>query len=541
MGMTGVTFDVATVPGYLSGGIAGGLASSGLLIPNKFVLLANVQQDPNLIVAIELGNYSGGGGGQVPGNLLGYNLYRDDDVVAYIEKPNLEYIDMNLDPGTYMYDITAVYDLTPYGFPGQTGESMKEGTVEVQVSYGYELPFMENWNTGLFTTNQWTVNGSNWRIAGQAGNPAPAAEFFYNPAQTDYNQSLTSSWINATQIIDGNVWLDFDLKLQDLNATGDETLKVEVYNGSSWNTVKTFTAEGNMNWEEQHINISAQAKNRVFRVRFTAEGVNTLDIYNWMIDNIHIYRQCAEPTELTATEVSSPGNISVVLNWSAPGGTGPGPSGWLAWDNGINNDAIGLTGGGTFSIAARFTPTQLAQYAGTSLTKLRIFFKDANSTIVVKVWTGANASQLVLTQPLASYTAEAWNEITLNSAVPVTGATELWFGYTLTHGNGVYTAGCDAGPAVAGFGDKISLDGSSSDDLSAISDINVNWNVEGFVETIDGVTTPLQPIVDNTVYAPVQASALAPAGYAALPNAALPMEVTEAVTWLDTTYSVMVK
>ncbi|MDD3743393.1 MAG: T9SS type A sorting domain-containing protein, partial [Lentimicrobiaceae bacterium] len=244
------------------------------------------------------------------------------------------------------------------------------------------------------------------------------------------------------------------------------------------------------------------------------------------IDNIHIYRQCAEPTELTATEVSSPGNISVVLNWSAPGGTGPGPSGWLAWDNGINNDAIGLTGGGTFSVAARFTPTQLAQYAGTSLTKLRIFFKDASSTIVVKVWTGANASQLVLTQPLASYTAEAWNEITLNSAVPVTGATELWFGYTLTHGNGVYTAGCDAGPAVAGFGDKISLDGSSWDDLSAISDINVNWNVEGFVETIDGVTTPLQPIVDNTVYAPVQASALAPAGYAALPNAALPMEVT---------------
>jgi len=471
-------------------------------------------------------NGSGGGALGTPTNLLGYNLYRNDDVAAYVEHPTTEYFDMNLDPGTYMYDVTAVYDLEPYGYPGQTAESMKEGTVEINIIYGYELPFMEDWNTGLFTTNQWTTQGANWRIAGQVGNPAPSAEFFYNPAQTEYSQSLTSSWLNAAQYIDGNIWLDFDLKLQDLNATGDEILKVEVYNGSAWSTVKTITAEGNIDWEMQHINISSLAKNKVFRIRFTAEGMNTLDIYNWMIDNIHVYRQCAEPTELTATEVSSPGNLSVVLNWTAPGGTGPGPSGWLAWDNGINDNAIGLTGGGTFSLAVRFTPTQLAQYAGTSLTKMRVFFKDPASTIVIKVWTGANASQLVLTQPLASYTAEAWNEIDLNTAVPVTGATELWFGYTITHGDNVFTAGCDAGPAVAGFGDKISLDGSTWDDLSAISDINSNWNVQGFVETIDGVSTPLQPITDNTVYETVPASALASVSYPALPGASLPMEVT---------------
>jgi hypothetical protein len=458
--------------------------------------------------------------------LIGYNLYRNDAVAAYVEHPTTEYFDMNLDPGTYLYDVTAVYDLTPYGYPGQTAESMKEGTVEIDISYGYDLPFTEDWNTGLFTTNQWSINGLNWRIAGQIGNPAPAAEFFYNPAQTEYSQSLTSSWINAVQYIDGNIWLDFDLKLQDLNATGDETLKVEVYNGSAWSTVKTITAEGNMDWEMQHINISSLAKNKVFRVRFTAEGMNTLDIYNWMIDNINIYRVCAEPTELTATEESSPGNLSVILNWTAPGSTGPGVSGWLAWDNGINDNAIGLTGGGTFSVAARFTPTQLAQYAGTSLTKIRMFPYAPGTTIVLKVWTGANASQLVLTQPLASYTSSVWNEIDLNTAVPVTGATELWFGYTVTHGDGVFAAGCDEGPAVAGFGDKISLDGSTWDDLSAISDISANWNLQGFVETLDGVSIPLQPISDNTVYAPVSASDLTSVSYPALPGASLPLEVS---------------
>jgi hypothetical protein len=145
---------------------------------------------------------------------------------------------------------------------------------------------------------------------------------------------------------------------------------------------------------------------------------------------------------------------------------------------------------------------------------------------VLKVWTGANASQLVLTQPLASYTSSVWNEIDLNTAVPVTGATELWFGYTVTHGDGVFAAGCDEGPAVAGFGDKISLDGSTWDDLSAISDISANWNLQGFVETLDGVSIPLQPISDNTVYAPVSASALTSLSYSALPGASLPLEVS---------------
>ena len=436
--------------------------------------------------------------------LIGYNLYRDNALTAYVEHPTTEYFDLNLDPGTYSYHVTAVYDLTPYGFAGQTGESMIEGPVEVSVVYGYDLPFMENWNTGLFETNQWTADGDNWRIAGQTGNPAPSVEFGYNPVQTDYALSLTSSWINGIGpdggYIDGKIYLDFDLKLEDVNATGEESLQIEVFNGSAWVTVATVTAEGDMPWEMKHVDITSQAKNKVFRVRFNAKGMNTLDIFNWQLDNIHIYRLCAPPTELTA-EVNFPAVDEVILNWVAPGGTGPGPSAWLGWDNGTNNDAIGLTGGGTFSIAVRFTPAQLAQYAGTSLTKLR-FFPYAAGTFVLKVWTGANASQLVLTQPVASPVIGEWNEVALTSAVPVTGATELWFGYTVTHAANDFPAGVDAGPAVAGYGDMISLDGSVWESMATAYALDYNWNMNGFVETIDGVVA-LQPIEDNTVYGPV--------------------------------------
>jgi hypothetical protein len=453
--------------------------------------------------------------------LLGYNLYRDNTLAAFVEAPTTEYYDLNLAPATYSYHITAVYDLTPYGFAGQTGESMIEGPVDVTVSYGYELPFTENFSTGLFETNNWTVSGDNWRIAGQAGNEAPSAEFYFSPVTTNYSQSITSYYLIGSGIVDGKIMLDFDLKHTLVNATEEEKLTVEVFNGSAWVQVEEFVSTENMDWTTQSIDITAQAKGKVFRVRFTASGALTTDIFNWLIDNVNVYRVCAPVTELTA-EVNFPNLDQVVLNWVAPGGgTGGGVSGWLLWDDGVNADAIGLQGGGTFNVAVRFTPAQLGQYAGTSLTKIRMFPYGPNGTLVLKVWTGANASTLVLTQPIATYVPGEWNEFTLTTPVPVTGATELWFGYAVTHGAD-YVAGCDAGPAIAGFGDMISLDGSVWESMATQYGLNYNWNLQGYVETIDGATAALQPVKDETVYG--NNTALAAGNYPALPGAALAIE-----------------
>ncbi|MGE5383946.1 MAG: T9SS type A sorting domain-containing protein, partial [Omnitrophica WOR_2 bacterium] len=281
---------------------------------------------------------------------------------------------------------------------------------------------------------------------------------------------------------------------------GDEKLTVEVYNGTSWATAANITAEGDLDWDLQHIKITNSAKNKVFRVRFVANGVNTLDINNWQIDNIHIYRLCAAPTNLTAS-VPDPTNHGdqILLEWEAPS-TPQGISGWLKWDDGTNaGNGVGLTSGGTFLAAARFTPEQLTAWAGTSLTKIRMFpYAATGCTFVLKVWTGANAGTLVASQPV-TFTSDQWNEFSLNTPVYVTGSTELWFGYEVTHAAGQYPGGTDAGPAVAGYGDMISTDGSTWDPMSTF-DLNYNWNIEGFVETLDGATQLLQPIVNNTVY-----------------------------------------
>ncbi|MBK6344595.1 MAG: T9SS type A sorting domain-containing protein [Bacteroidales bacterium] len=433
----------------------------------------------------------------IPG-LTGYNIYRDNILLAFVEQPLTEFFDLSLAPGIYSYQVKAVYDLGFYGFPGQTDESAATDPIVIDFQWCFQLPFTEYFNTGLFETNQWNVEG-NWRIAGQAGSPAPSAEFYYNPATTDYSSALTSFCINGIHT-DGSILLDFDLKHTLTNATGAEYLAIEVFNGSSWLKVAEYSNTESTGWFHKSLDITAEAKGNLFRIRFRAYGSNSLDIFNWMIDNIHVFRECRPPLNLRA-EIHFPDTNDVILQWEDPDGGGSGVSAWLGWDNGINDDAIGLTNGGTFSVAVRFTPAQLVQYAGTSLTRIRMFPYAAGGTIALKVWTGANASTLVLIQPVASYTEGVWNEFTLTSPVAVTGATELWFGYTITHAAGSYIAGCDAGPAVAGFGDMISLDGSVWESMSSVYGLDYNWNLNGYVESLANVAS-LRPLTDETVYGP---------------------------------------
>lgn len=102
---------------------------------------------------------NGAPGGGLPDGIMGYNLYRNDTTVAFfIVFPANEYFDLNLPSGIYTYYLSAVYDLSAYGFPGETGESMKQGPVQLDFTYWYYLPLVEEFNTGSFETNEWTVD-----------------------------------------------------------------------------------------------------------------------------------------------------------------------------------------------------------------------------------------------------------------------------------------------------------------------------------------------------------------------------------------------
>jgi hypothetical protein len=68
-----------------------------------------------------------------------------------------------------------------------------------------------------------------------------------------------------------------------------------------------------------------------------------------------------------------------------------------------------------------------------------------------------------------------WNEVELDMPVQIIGAQELLIGFEVTHPAGVSPAGCDAGPAVAGFGDLF-----NGGTLSGMG-FDHNWNLAGYI------------------------------------------------------------
>ena len=253
-----------------------------------------------------------------PENLLGYNVYRDGVFIEYQdhlgENQQQSFVEEDLDPGIYNYSVTGVYDLSPYGFEGETGESMNEGPAEVVVDFCYELEFIETWSMGI-ENNEWISEGLNWKVNSHAGNPAPAVEFNWDPVQNDYAFALESYPLCAQGITEGIIWLDFDLALGIILPTGQETLSAQVWNWDTkvWNTVAEYgNADGNIEWTAKHIDISEQAIDKVFKIRFNAEGINSVDIRSWFIDNIHVYRTCPGPKEVIAEPVMGEG---ILLSW----------------------------------------------------------------------------------------------------------------------------------------------------------------------------------------------------------------------------------
>ena len=113
---------------------------------------------------------------------------------------------------------------------------------------------------------------------------------------------------------EGRIWLDFDLKLTSVQPTGEEMLHVQIWNwdSQSWSTVKEYSnIDGNIPWTSEHLDIRSQAMGKVFKIRFHAVGMNSINILGWNLDNIHVYRACDAPTELTAM-------ADYLRNWYCP-------------------------------------------------------------------------------------------------------------------------------------------------------------------------------------------------------------------------------
>jgi len=337
----------------------------------------------------------GGGGGAAPSNLLGYNVYRNGTFIAYVEKPTTEYYDLYLDPGNYCYDVTAVYDLSVYGFPaGTTGESLEEGPACVDINYGFPIPWTEDWATANFTYNNWSFapDQGHWRISNMTGNAVPSAEFTWVPPVTDYSYAMITPALNASIFTCADIWLDFDLKLDDRNQTGAEKLRVDIWKNGNWSNVAEYTNTGSFNWQTEHIDIS-NVRGKAFKVRFVAEGANSADILGWFVDNIHVYPEVYPASNLVAQNNNQ--NYNVNLTWNSPACPAAGGGGTLTQyilDDGTIENGWGINPGYSAWLGNEFPVTdqgELIQFdlyfmanASAGNYQLTVDIFDANKQLV---------------------------------------------------------------------------------------------------------------------------------------------------------------
>jgi hypothetical protein len=178
----------------------------------------------------------------------------------------------------------------------------------------------------------------------------------------------------------------------------------------------------------------------------------------------------------------------VTLNWLPYTADGT-----LNWDNSVTGNAIGYgTYEGTYDVAVRFETPMLADYVGQYITKLSIWPYEAVADgvlLTLKVWSGSDGTYTptgspIFSQPVTTWTPLAWNDITI-PGIAITGTEALWIGYEIYQPAttaGLYPAGCDGGPAVAGYGDLIGESGVWSSLYEQSSGgLNYNWHIVGAV------------------------------------------------------------
>jgi hypothetical protein len=435
--------------------------------------------------------------GAVPPEFMGYNLYSDSSFITFLPPSTTSFNPGWPYPSNITLELTALYDLTVFGYPDEIGESFGSLT-NYRVRYGYPLPFLEQWDTGTFETNNWTKEGENWSVNDQAGNPAPVAEFTWDPVQTNYEFSLTSYPLLADSLTEGKIFLDFDIKLDAAVSTGNELILVQLWNWENqvWNTVKTFSnLDGSFDWISEHINIKPTSLTQVFKIRFLARGENSINILGWFIDNIKVYRTCNPPTDL---QLHPNGQLhGIELTWEKPAGAPVNE--WIQWDDGVNSgNSIGTGSAVEFDVAQRWEPVQLLDYEGASVTEIAFFPSEPTATYRVRVWFGEGAQNLVADQLVGSPISGQWNYVTLISPPPIDITQELWVGYYVNTTGG-YPAGVDNGPAINGYGNMMNFGGWQTL-LQINPDLDYNWNIKAHLETINAQKAGSRELLKYALY-----------------------------------------
>lgn len=178
-----------------------------------------------------------------------------------------------------------------------------------------------------------------------------------------------------------------------------------------------------------------------------------------------------KPGDVVAVNNNGVGEV----NWSVP--VGHYNETLLGWGSFTTaGDSYGA-GGEAFISGIRFETTDLQAQVieNAKLTHVKVYMAN-NAEIIIKVFEGANAAQLIHSQP-ASIPTEGWYLFELTTSLPIDVTKELWIGIEFPAGQyGDYPIGLDDGPnAPDKKGSMLYQDGV----WKKMSLTNKNWNIYG--------------------------------------------------------------
>ena len=199
----------------------------------------------------------------------------------------------------------------------------------------------------------------------------------------------------------------------------------------------------------------------------------------------------SEPVVATVDEnaLAIPGNLvhevqnfrNIALSWDIP--SVPPTTEWLQYDDGTQAGTYNSFMGGTYDLAVRYDPADLTELDGSLLTTISFIPVNSGGTHSLKVWTGENATTLVVDQALSGLVMGDWNEITLDLPHTIDASIPLYFGFTVDFfGGDAFTY--DAGPAVADAKGGLVGIGGTWYSMNDAFFVDANLNMKGLVETV---------------------------------------------------------
>ncbi len=177
----------------------------------------------------------------------------------------------------------------------------------------YALPFVEKWDSENLTAQKWTAGASNWSVDAEEGNPAPTAFFNWTPSTLDYQIMLESYYLDARN--EADVFVQFDLYLDNYSINTLEEMILQVYDGTQWNDVAAFDNQildaGNIEWTTFTYDVSTLAAGNQIKIGFLAQGEYSLNIDGWYIDNITVASSLLEVNPDKVADILFPAEVSV--------------------------------------------------------------------------------------------------------------------------------------------------------------------------------------------------------------------------------------